>query len=148
MKFFYNQIYLIYKNINRDKLVDITSEIIIDAKSCMGISTPVYKSSDLDVDVKNREQRLINIINFFGCKNYISPIGSSKYLELDSSKKLFSQNAINIKYFHFKHPEYKQFGGSFLEQMAIVDCIANEGYFAISNLLKLGTFEPTLRAKL
>tara|TARA_B100002019_G_scaffold291891_2_gene313309 strand:+ start:17734 stop:19011 length:1278 start_codon:yes stop_codon:yes gene_type:complete len=146
---FFEEAYdLIYKNINRDKLVDITSEIIIDAKSCMGISTPVYKSSDLDVDVKNREQRLINIINFFGCKNYISPIGSSKYLELESSKKLFSQNAIDIKYLHFEHPEYKQFGDSFLEQMAIVDCIANEGYFAINNILELGIFEPTFRPKL
>ena len=146
---FFEEAYdLIYKNINRDKLVDITSEIIIDAKFCMGISTPVYKSSDLDVDVKNREQRLINIINFFGCKNYISPIGSSKYLELESSKKLFSQNAIDIKYLHFEHPEYKQFGDSFLEQMAIVDCIANEGYFAINNILELGIFEPTFRPKL
>ena len=146
---FFDQAYdLINKNISKNKLSEITSEIIIDAKSCIGITTPVYKSSDLKIGNNNREKRLIDIINFFYCKNYISPIGSGKYLELENSRLLFRENNINIKYLHFVHPRYKQFGNKFLEQMGIVDCIANEGYISISNLLDAGTLEPTIKPQL
>ena len=139
---------LINKNISKSNLSEITSEIIIDAKSCIGIKTPVYKSSDLKISTNNREKRLIDIINFFDCKNYISPIGSNKYLELEKSKLLFKKNDINVKYLHFVHPKYKQLGNKFIEQMGIVDCIANEGYSSIIYLLNTGTLEPTAKPQL
>ena len=146
---YFNEAYdLIYKNIFNTKLSNITTEIIEDVKNCIGISTPVYKSSDIKNLNNDREERLINIINFFDCKNYISPVGSGEYLELKKSRDLFDENKIQVKYLHFEHPKYKQNGPVFIEQMGIVDCIANEGYESILNLIKLGTKEPTLKPKL
>ena len=146
---FFSEAYdLVYKNIFNSNLSNITSEIIEDVKSCIGISTPVYKTSDIKIENNNREQRLIDIINFFNCKKYVSPIGSSKYLELEKSKRLFEKNNIEVKYLHFIHPKYRQNGTTFLEQMGIIDCIANVGYTNMLDLIKSGTKEPTKFPKL
>ena len=85
---------MLEKNINYKYLSDITSEIILDTKFCTGINTAVYKSSELNFNSSSREQRLVDIINYFDCKNYISPIGSSNYLELEKSRVLFNKNKI------------------------------------------------------
>lgn len=134
---------LLSKNIFMNKLSDVTSEIIMDAKSCIGIKTPVYKSSELDIENGPKEQRLVNIINYFGCKEYISPIGSGTYLELDKTKNLFKKNDIEVNYLHFVHPNYRQTGKNFIEQLGIIDCISNVGYENVLNVINLGTNQPT-----
>ena len=52
------------------------------------------------------------------------------------------------KLLHFIHPKYRQNGTTFLEQMGIIDCIANVGYTNMLDLIKSGTKEPTKFPKL
>ena len=86
---------------------------------------------------------MVNIINYFGCKEYISPIGSGTYLELDKTKNLFKKNDIEVNYLHFVHPNYRQTGKNFIEQLGIIDCISNVGYENVLNVINLGTNQPT-----
>ncbi len=139
---------LLEKNINYKYLSDITSEIILDTKFCTGINTAVYKSSELNFNSSSREQRLVDIINYFDCKNYVSPIGSSNYLELEKSRVLFNKNKIKIKYLNFEHPVYKQHGKKFVDQLGIVDCISSVGYQNTLNIIRSGTRVPTDKPRL
>ena len=141
--FFHEAYDLIQKNIYYSTLSEITSNIISDAKSCIGISTPIYKSSDLDIGNGPKEQRLIDIIKYFSCSEYISPIGSYKYLESKEAKNLFKENKIKLRYLHYIHPRYKQRGNSFIEQLGIVDCISNVGYKDTMEIVNLGINKPT-----
>ena len=141
---FFNEAYdLIHKNIFFSTLSEVTSNIIFDAKSCIGINTPIYKSSDLNIDSGPKEKRLIDIINYFGCSEYISPIGSHKYLENKETKNLFNENKIKLRYLHYIHPKYKQRGKAFIEQLGIVDCISNVGYKDTMEIINLGINKPT-----
>ena len=100
------------------------------------------------IESPNREQRLVDIINYFECKHYISPVGSGNYLELEESKTLFNENEIKIEYLHFEHPKYPQNGNSFISQLGIVDCIANIGYQNLLDLIKSSTLQSTKNPKL
>jgi RimJ/RimL family protein N-acetyltransferase len=139
---------LIEKNIHKDTLTEITSGIIEDVKFCAGISTQVFKSSELEIQSTSRDQRLVDIINYFECKHYISPVGSGNYLELEETKHLFNENKIEIEYLHFEHPKYPQNGKSFISQMGIVDSIANIGYQNLLDLIKSSTLQSTKTPKL
>tara|TARA_B110000444_G_scaffold261547_1_gene315071 strand:- start:11846 stop:13114 length:1269 start_codon:yes stop_codon:yes gene_type:complete len=141
--FFHEASDLIKKNIFNKTLSEITSNIILDAKSCIGITTPVFKSSELNISNGSKEQRLVDIINYFDCNEYISPVGSSDYLEKKEARKLFKKNKINLHYLHFEHPKYKQSGRFFLEQLGIVDCVSNIGYKDTMDIINLGINKPT-----
>ena len=141
--FFHEAYDLIQKNIFNKTLSEISSNIILDAKSCIGITTPVFKSSELNINNGPKEQRLVDIINYFNCNKYISPVGSSDYLEQKEARDLFEKNKINLHYLHFEHPKYKQSGKFFLEQLGIVDCVSNIGYKDTLDTINLGINKPT-----
>lgn len=136
---------LLNKSVNSDskKLSELTCGFIKDVKNMIGITTPIMTSSEINLINENRESRLIDLIQYFNCNEYLSPVGSRDYLSEKDSKDLFEKNNISIKYLNFYHPTYKQTSKEFIEQMSILDCISNVGLLNTLNLINQGYRKPT-----
>ena len=87
------------------------------------IKTLLIDSRDIKTS-SNKNQRLIDIIKHFNCKNYISGPTAKNYLD----KNLFDSNGINIFWKEYlNYPQYKQRFDGFFHNVTILDLIFNTG---------------------
>tara|TARA_B100000965_G_C19600686_1_gene762459 strand:- start:2677 stop:3405 length:729 start_codon:yes stop_codon:yes gene_type:complete len=129
---------LLTNHLSNDYLSDINISIIEDIKETIGIRTELFRSSELKIESKNRAERLVEIINNFDSKYYLSPVGAREYLEIEKTKKLFNDSKIQVEYLNYVHPKYNQIGKSFIENLGIIDCIANIGSEQTLEVVKSG----------
>lgn len=85
------------------------------------------RASELNVSGKSTEL-LINICKALGADTYLSGFGGKKYM----NEKLFEKRGIELKYYEFQHPIYKQLWGDFISNLSVIDLLFNEGCW-ISN---------------
>ena len=90
----------------------------------MQIKTKTYVSSELDCDNGERNERLVNICNFFDAKIYLSGTGAKQYNDED----LFLKSNIEIKYSRFNP-------NSNLTNYSILHSIFINGYQKTKELL-------------
>ncbi|UCE36851.1 MAG: WbqC family protein [Thermoplasmata archaeon] len=105
-----------------DQLADLNIYLIENITKILGIKCEFAKSSDLEVSGDGTEL-LINICKAVGANTYLSGIGSKGYMK-DTE---FAENAVNLRYQEFNHPQYKQQFGEFITNLSIVDLLFNEG---------------------
>ena len=72
----------------------------------------------------SKDELLAELCKHIGATEYISPPGSKVYLD-DSNA--FAQMGILVKYFDYKHIEYAQLYGNFVQYMSIIDLLFNYG---------------------
>jgi len=108
---------------NKLFLSDLTLEIITWVAEELQISTKTYRSSNFDVSGV-KDELLAKLCVQLNASEYISPPGSSEYLE---TSKAFKNRDINVRYFNFSHPTYSQKFGDFLPYMSILDLLFNCG---------------------
>jgi len=108
----------------RSRLVDLNVWLIEWFMSILGVRTPLFFSSRLNVPGK-RTQLLANICSSQDAGTYVSPIGSAEYLlpEID----LLKGRSIEVRFHHYLHPEYRQLFPPFRSHACILDLIFNEG---------------------
>jgi hypothetical protein len=121
-------------NKNHDYLVQLNLDIICLFLNYLEISTDIRISSKLNVDGK-RSYRLLNILNFVGSKNYLSPIGSRAYIENDG---VLANNGIEVLYNDFIEFPYPQLSKTFHPNMSIVDMLFNMPKAAVIKRLSEG----------
>lgn len=91
----------------------------------LGIKTPLFLSSKLNLAPAKRENLLLQICQYFNATHYLSPKGSKNYLEKEYSREIFAQNDIKISYFNFNHPIYEQVGKEFISYLGVIDFLFN-----------------------
>ena len=105
-------------------LLDLNIRLIEWFMSILGIRTPLFFSSRLNVPGK-RTELLANICLSLCATTYVSPIGSAAYLlgEID----LLKLRSIEVRFHNYQHPEYRQMFPPFRSHACILDLIFNEG---------------------
>jgi len=123
--FFHEYSEIIFSAIQKDagNLAEYNIHIINECKDLLGISTRTVLSSEIKC-TGTKSERLASICGEVGATEYISPPGSKNYLEQSNS---FDHIGVEVKYFKYNHPKYKQLHGDFLENMSIVDFLMNCG---------------------
>lgn len=112
------------------KLLNLNMGIIKWCLTYLKVNTRIIYSSDLHLKNKKTE-RLIEICQKLGAKEYLSTAGAIDYL--DKEMHLFSKAKIKIQFHNYNHPKYNQLFDGFKEYACILDLILNEG----SNSLKI-----------
>lgn len=110
-----------------DYLVPLNISLILAFCEDLGIKTPLFRASELDLPQAKRENLLLELCLYFGADSYLSPEGSKNYLDTPYSKDLFAKNGIVICYFDFEHPLYPQQGSDFIPYLSAVDYLLNGG---------------------
>ncbi|MBF0282572.1 MAG: WbqC family protein [Zetaproteobacteria bacterium] len=108
-------------------LAGLNEAVIRHVAMRLGISTPMYRASDLNI-AGVRSNRLIAFCEHFEANEYISPVGSADYLDEDgfsekASAKLRFQDYTPLPYFQKGTKE-------FISHLSIVDVVANLGWDA------------------
>lgn len=111
-----------FKNNNLAKRNESTIQLIA---THLNINTRIHRASELGI-YGTRSDRLIELCKYFKADIYLSPLGSSDYLEIDgfadrSPTKLIFQN--------IQLPPYIQANSrEFIPKLSIVDVVANLGW--------------------
>jgi hypothetical protein len=91
---------------------------------CFDIDAEIVKSSDLDVDRGlHKTDAIIAVLKAVCADTYLSGQSGMEYLEYEQ----FRQNNINLRFFGFEHPVYKQVFPGFLPKMSAIDLLFNIG---------------------
>lgn len=117
---------------------DMNIYLIKQICSKIGIETKFIKSSDLKSSEGKKDIRLVKICKELSAEHYLSPIGSSAYIELNSPGGEFTKNNIKLNYQNYKHPIYPQLYGDFITHMSIVDLLFNVGFNDALSIIRSG----------
>jgi hypothetical protein len=108
---------------NYAKLATLTGDLIVEIRSILDITTPMKWASEFGT-VGAKADLLADLAVKTGATRYISPPGSRDYLDESSA---FARVGIEVGYFEYKHPIYRQLHGEFVSHMSVVDLILNTG---------------------
>jgi len=103
-------------------LCDLNIELISYAANILKIKTKIVKSSSIDCEGSSTDL-LINLCKAVGGNQYLSGFGGNKYQDEDK----FKGNGINLSYYDFIHPEYKQCFNGFIPGLSVIDLLFNCG---------------------
>lgn len=102
------------------------SEFNIDAIKALckllGLEANFYLASNLKTKGSG-SQLILDICKRMKTKGYLSGKFGRDYL----AEKDFRNNSVEVFYQNFKHPEYIQFHGKFIEGLSVIDLLFNEG---------------------
>jgi hypothetical protein len=119
-------IFMLLEERKHVRLGDLNIAVINHCAGRLGIATPYYRSGEMQLNASQRTQRLIEISQQLRCDTYVSPMGSSDYLETDG----FTQRCdIKLEFAWYEPPPYPQRGTtSFVSHLSIIDVVANLGW--------------------
>lgn len=111
----------VYENLP-EKLVELNEKIIRFLLKEFKINVEIVKASDLGVNPElKKTDLLLDILKKIHATSYLSGKGGKGYLE----EEKFTD--IKLEYLNFKHPVYKQLHGDFVDGLAAIDLLFNEG---------------------
>jgi len=116
-------------------LMDYTAESMkLILKNIEYNKNNIYTQSDLGISGE-KNNLIINIVNHFGSKKYLSGEGGKNYVD----EKLLKQSGIDHKFNNFLHPIYKQHGLKFVPNLSSIDSMFSLGYNGFKKLFKKTT---------
>lgn len=105
-------------------LVDLNISFLELIRELLGIQTPVFRNSQLDLQSSSPSERIISMVKAMGGSTYISGRGGSlSYLQED----LFNTAGITLDFDEFSHPIYPQQFEEFIPGLSTIDLLFNEG---------------------
>lgn len=110
-------------SLHYESLIEFNITIIRWFCEELGIHSKFIRSSELSVG-GTKTERLLNICQELHADNYLSPLGSSIYIEKNN---MFDASGVVLKYQHFEHPHYPQLNGDFIPHLSIIDLMLNHG---------------------
>ena len=111
------------------RLVDLDLALIDWLAEEIGISTPCYRASELDIG-GDRIERLVNLCKYFGASRYISGNAARDYLDVTR----FASAGIEVLWHDYAHPTYAQQHGEFVPYLSVLDLVLNAGARSLSVL--------------
>lgn len=89
------------------------------------IKTKIIKSSDLDLNLREKSTHMIvQILKKIKANEYLAGASGKDYMD----QGLLEKSGIKVEYQHFVHPTYEQlFKGPFIKNLASIDLLFNEG---------------------
>jgi hypothetical protein len=111
------------------RLVDLDLALIDWLAEEIGISTPCYRASQLDIG-GDRIERLVNLCKYFGASRYISGNAARDYLDVTR----FAAAGIDVVWHDYAHPTYAQQHGEFVPYLSVLDLVLNAGARSLSVL--------------
>jgi WbqC-like protein family len=111
------------------RLVDLDLALIDWLAAEIGISTPCYRASQLDIG-GDRIERLVNLCKYFGASRYISGNAARDYLDVTR----FAAAGIEVVWHDYAHPTYAQQHGKFVPYLSVLDLVLNAGARSLSVL--------------
>jgi hypothetical protein len=106
-----------------DSLAALNRQSIEVACRLLGIETPLFLASSLDLRATEKSERLVEICRKVGGTAYLSGQGGRRY----NDEQLFESNGIQLEYPNFACPEYPQLHGAFVPNLSILDLLFNCG---------------------
>jgi hypothetical protein len=119
------------------KLVDLNLQLIEWIASELGITTPMVRSSSLQIEGK-RSERLVSMCKRMGARDYLSPRTALYLLE---DLPIFAESGINVWFHNYSHPEYKQRFPPFCSYASVLDLLFNEGPQSLE-IIRSGRRQP------
>ncbi|MDD5250646.1 MAG: WbqC family protein [Rhodocyclaceae bacterium] len=120
-------------------LVDLDQAMLDFLRDALCISTPLVRSSALDV-AGSKSELILNLCRAVGADAYLAGLGGSRHY-LD--REAFARAGIEIVWQDFRHPRYAQCGGGdFVAGLSAVDLLFTQG--PSGRGLLLGQPEPAL----
>ncbi|MFC2071548.1 WbqC family protein [Chloroflexota bacterium] len=116
----------------------INTEIILCLLKCFKIDKEIIIASELDLDPElQKTDLLIALLKSADADIYLSGPSGRNYLDLEK----FRHNGIEVKFFEFQHPVYKQKSPGFEPAMAAIDLLFNMGPQASGIIKSTGNIE-------
>jgi len=107
-----------------EKLVDLNYNLNGVICRYVGITTPVYRASDITRNANDKNMRIIEICNHFcGVDLLYDGKSAVNFVNVE----LFKQNGITVLFQDYLQTPYKQLWGDFVPYMSILDVIMNCG---------------------
>tara|TARA_Y100000031_G_scaffold142031_1_gene171165 strand:- start:494 stop:1168 length:675 start_codon:yes stop_codon:yes gene_type:complete len=113
--FVYGRLSEIY-NREHSLLINLNMDLLGFCSSMLEIKTPVVFASAFNVKSAG-SQRLVDLVQSVGGKEYLTGTGSRDYLD----EALFKDAGINVCWQKFQHPVYQQLHGSFEKMLSALD---------------------------
>jgi hypothetical protein len=126
-----------YYNNKYEKLSGFTIDLISGIVAKIGIQTPLLLSSEMNI-AGAKDEKLAGICNYLGCQEYLSPQGSSEYIESNRPGGEIVGSKIDLFYFDYTHPVYEQQYPPFLPYCGIFDMLFNIGFDEALNMIRSG----------
>jgi hypothetical protein len=102
----------------------MNEKIILYLMRCFNVEIDVVRASDLAVDPHlEKTDLMIGLLKAAGADVYLSGPSGKEYLQFEQ----FPQNNIQLKFFDFQHPVYKQRYPGFEPNMSAIDLLFNAG---------------------
>lgn len=137
---FFDSVYSFLEDIyaNKTLLHNLNKDIIINISKRIGISTPIINSSSLSNLNGTKDLRVANICKSIESNIYLSPQGSSGYINKTNKGGVFPENGIELFYHNYNHPEYKQLSKAFIPYLGIYDLLFNVGFDNALEVIRSG----------
>ena len=118
-------------------LAALNEIIICFVASRLGLTTKIHLASKLRIDGV-RSDRLVAFCDYFGAKEYLSPLGSANYLAEDG----FSvKTSARLRFQNYQPSPYPQRGVQcYISQLSILDVLANLGWEKTARYVLKGAF--------
>lgn len=119
-KYYEYDLETLYSRQQYNTLIDVNNAFLFYILDQLNIRTDVLLLSDLDV--KGEKSKLVlDICRKVNAEIYVSGTGSKAYLQEDN----FAKESIHIQYLISEPPIYKQFQGSYIPGLSILDMMFN-----------------------
>jgi hypothetical protein len=129
---------------NYKYLWQINIDIILLLLKCFDINVEIVKTTDLNLDPGLEGTDLILAeLKSVGGHTYLSGPSGSNYLEFEK----FPNNNLELKFFEFEHPVYKQRYPGFVPNLSAIDLLFNVGTMCGEIIRKSGFMKEEFRNK-
>ena len=129
---FFKEVYPIIEPIllkENESLVELNMEIIKTISHKLFGHKEFIDSRSLDINSKDKLDRIVQICKKVNATEYLSPSGSIDYLESMNYKERFSDASIDFISQNYIPSEYFQMSSStFLPYLSIIDLLFNKGF--------------------
>lgn len=105
-------------------LYELNATLIKEIAAKLGLEKPFVQASSLGAAGK-KTSRLIDICKLLEATEYLSPIGSFEYIDVEENP--FPEFGIELLYQQYEHPTYQQMGDQFYSHLSTIDLLLNEG---------------------
>ena len=97
-------------------LIEFNMDLLRLCSKMLDVDTPLVFASDFNVK-STGGQKLVDLVQSVGGKEYLTGSGSRDYLD----EELFKKVGISVRWQEFEHPVYKQLYGSFEKMLSVLD---------------------------
>jgi hypothetical protein len=107
-----------------DRLAELNEALLEFLRDALGISTPLVKSSQLQVEGA-RSDLVLNLCRAVGADTFLAGDGGSRgYLD----QAAFAAGGVKVQWQNFRHPRYPQVGAQeFVPGLSAIDLLFNVG---------------------